>query len=142
MRPHRSHRRRLRHPRGSSKTIAPQFVRLKVRFHVKIIESAKITSQQEIILPITIQIPGALREFTAGRARVEISLARGTVADALTALWTLHPGVRDRVVNEQGQVRQHINIFLGNENIRYTGGLATPIGDGLEIAIVPAVSGG
>jgi sulfur-carrier protein len=95
-----------------------------------------------MILPITIQIPGALREFTAGRARVEISLARGTVADALTALWTLYPGVRDRVVNEQGQVRQHINIFIGNENIRYTGGLATPIGEGLEIAIVPAVSGG
>jgi len=93
-------------------------------------------------LPITIHIPGALREFTAGRPRVEISLARGTVADALTELWRLHPGVRDRVVNEQGQVRQHINIFIGNENIRYTGGLATPLCDGFEVSIVPAVSGG
>jgi sulfur-carrier protein len=69
-------------------------------------------------------------------------LAGGTVADALTELWRLHPGVRDRVVNEQGQVRQHINIFIGNENIRYTGGLATAICEGFEISIVPAVSGG
>ena len=67
---------------------------------------------------------------------------KGTVSDALTALWTLHPGVRDRVINEQGQVRQHINIFVGDENMRYTGGLATPVSDGSQISIVPAVSGG
>jgi molybdopterin converting factor small subunit len=53
-----------------------------------------------------------------------------------------YPGIRDRVVNEQGQVRQHINIFIGNENIRYTGGLASPLSEGSEISIVPAVSGG
>jgi molybdopterin converting factor small subunit len=93
-------------------------------------------------VPITIHIPGALREFTAGGSNVEIEASRGSVADAMSALWTLYPGVRDRVVNEQGQVRQHINIFVGNENIRYTGGLATPVVDGCEISIVPAVSGG
>jgi molybdopterin converting factor small subunit len=45
-------------------------------------------------------------------------------------------------VTEQGQVREHINIFIGNENSRYTGGLASPITAGTEISIVPAVSGG
>jgi PPOX class probable F420-dependent enzyme len=50
--------------------------------------------------------------------------------------------MRDRVVTEQGQVREHINIFVGKENIRYTGGLATPVPPGAEISIVPAVSGG
>ena len=93
-------------------------------------------------MPVTIHIPGALREFTTGRATVEIAFSNGTVADALTLLWTLHPGLRDRVVNEQGQVRQHINIFLGNENVRYTGGLASQVADGSQISIVPAVSGG
>ena len=93
-------------------------------------------------MPIAINIPGALRDFTAGRGIVEIPLSRGTVADALSALWALYPGVQDRLVNEQGQVRQHINIFVGNENIRYTGGLATPIVEESEISIVPAVSGG
>jgi molybdopterin converting factor small subunit len=54
----------------------------------------------------------------------------------------LHPGVRDRVVNEQGAVRQHVNVFVGDESIRYTGGLDTPLAEGSEISIVPAVSGG
>lgn len=93
-------------------------------------------------MPITVHIPGALREFTAGRPRVEITFSRGTVADVLSTLWNLHPGIRDRVVNEQGQIRQHINIFIGNENIRYTGGLDSPVSDGAEVSIVPAVSGG
>lgn len=48
----------------------------------------------------------------------------------------------DRVLTEQGEVRPHVNVFVGEESIRYTGGLATPLTDGAEIAIVPAVSGG
>jgi molybdopterin converting factor small subunit len=95
-----------------------------------------------MIVPIAFHIPGALREFTAGRSRVEIDCSPTTLADALSALWVLYPGVRDRVVTEQGQVRQHINIFIGDENVRYTGGLASPISAGSEISIVPAVSGG
>jgi len=91
---------------------------------------------------ITFHIPAALREFTGGKALVEISMSESTVSDALTALWRLHPGVRDRVINEQGQVRQHINIFVGNEHIRFTGGLATRLEEGSQISIVPAVSGG
>jgi len=93
-------------------------------------------------MPITFHIPGALREFTGGRSAVEIEAAPPTVADALSALWALHPGVRDRVANEQGHVREHINIFVDNENIRYTGGLTTRVSDGAKISIVPAVSGG
>ncbi|HTZ84755.1 MAG TPA: ubiquitin-like small modifier protein 1 [Candidatus Acidoferrales bacterium] len=93
-------------------------------------------------MQVTFHIPGALREFTAGQSAVKIDSARETVADALSALWTAYPGLRDRLVNEQGQLRQHINIFIGNENIRYTGGLSSPIQDSSEISIVPAVSGG
>lgn len=93
-------------------------------------------------MPVIFHIPGALLEFTAGRSTVEIELSSGTLADALSALWTLYPGVRDRVVTEQEQVRQHINIFIGGENVRYTGGLASPVSDGCEVSIVPAVSGG
>jgi sulfur-carrier protein len=93
-------------------------------------------------MPVTFHIPGALREFTAGHGQVEIDLSPATLADALSDLWTLYPGVRDRVVNEQGQVREHINIFIGDENIRYTGGLASPVPAGCQISIVPAVSGG
>jgi|SRR5579863_8324120 len=93
-------------------------------------------------MPVTFHIPGALSEFTAGRRTVEIEHSPATLADALTALWTLYPGVRDRIATEQGQVREHVNIFIGNENVRYTGGLASPVRAGSEISIVPAVSGG
>ena len=93
-------------------------------------------------MPVTFHIPGALREFTAGRRTVELPLSPANLADALSALYALYPGVRDRVLTEQGQVREHINLFVGDENIRYTGGLATPLPPNSEISIVPAVSGG
>jgi molybdopterin converting factor small subunit len=93
-------------------------------------------------MPITFHIPAALREFTAGENTVVIHESPPTLAEALSLLWTLYPGVRDRIATEQGQVRQHINIFIGSENSRYTGGLATSISAGCEISIVPAVSGG
>jgi molybdopterin converting factor small subunit len=93
-------------------------------------------------VPVTFHIPGALRQFTGGHSRVEIEQSQDTLADALLALWTLYPGVRDRIATEQGQIREHINIFVGEENIRYTGGLATPIHNQSEISIVPAISGG
>ena len=93
-------------------------------------------------MPVTFHIPGALREFTDGHSTVKIEHSPATLADALSMLWTLYPGVRDRIATEQGQVRQHINIFIGDENVRYTGGLASPLSAGCEISIVPAVSGG
>jgi molybdopterin converting factor small subunit len=95
-----------------------------------------------MILPVTFHIPGALRDFTAGRSKVALKDSPATLADALSALWALYPGVRDRIATEQGQVREHINIFIGDENVRYTGGLASPVPPGSEISIVPAVSGG
>jgi len=95
-----------------------------------------------MIVPVTFHIPGALREFTGGRSKVQIENSPATLSDALSALWTLCPGLRDRITNEQGQVREHINIFIGDENVRYTGGLASPVSPGSEISIVPAVSGG
>jgi MoaD family protein len=91
---------------------------------------------------VIFHIPGALREFTGGRRSVEMEQSPKILGDALSALYALYPGVRDRVITEQGQVRQHINIFVGDENIRYTGGLATPLPANSEISIVPAVSGG
>jgi len=93
-------------------------------------------------MSILFHIPGPLREFTSGQSQVEIGGSPATVGEAMRMLWTMYPGVRDRVATEQGQIREHINVFVGNEDVRYTGGLATPIVAGAEISIVPAVSGG
>ena len=93
-------------------------------------------------MAVIIYIPAYLQPFTGGRARVAVTASATTVGEALAALWAAYPGVRDRVVNEQGEVREHVNVFAGSESIRFTGGLATPVSDGSEISIIPAVSGG
>jgi len=93
-------------------------------------------------MKVTFNIPGPLRNLTAGREQVEIETEAATLKDALESLWAQQPGLRDRILNEQSEVRQHINVFVGNESIQFTGGLATAVPAGAEITIVPAVSGG
>ncbi len=93
-------------------------------------------------MPVRYVIPAYLRAFTGGRGRVELEFDPSDVGAALDALWAVYPGVRDRVLTEAGAVRPHVNVFVGGESIRYTGGLATPLAGEAEIAIVPAVSGG
>ena len=95
-----------------------------------------------LTMAVTFHIPGALRDFTGGKAVVEISSSATVVSEALRALCTQYPGIRDRIATEQWEMRQHINVFVGDENIRFTGGLATRIKDGAKISIVPAISGG
>ena len=93
-------------------------------------------------MPVTFHIPGALHEFTGGRSEVEVGGTPTTLSEALSALWSIYPGIRDRMTTEQGEIREHINVFIGEEHIRYTGGLATHVSDGAKITILPAVSGG
>jgi molybdopterin converting factor small subunit len=91
---------------------------------------------------VTIYIPGPLRPFSGGLPQIEITGSPATVLDALEELWKKYPGIRDRLVNEEGKPREHINIFVGNENVRYLDDFATPLGPDAEISILPAVSGG
>ena len=93
-------------------------------------------------MPVIFHIPGYLQQFTEGQKHVPVDVPRRVVRDALDCLSRKYPGVRDRVLTESGELRPHVNIFVATESIRYTGGLDTPIGEGEEITIVPAVSGG
>ena len=93
-------------------------------------------------MPVTFRIPTYLVSFTGGQSALTLDGAPINVADALKSLWKLHPGLCDRILDEQGEVRQHINIFVGDEAIRFAEGLSTRVPDGAEILIVPAVSGG
>jgi molybdopterin converting factor small subunit len=87
-------------------------------------------------------IPGPLRELANDRTEIRVGGSAQSVRDALDLLWKEAPGVRDRVITERGDVRQHINIFVDGESIRDADGLRTPVRDGSEIVILPAVSGG
>lgn len=91
---------------------------------------------------ITVNVTGFLTDFTNGRSGIELDSSPTTVGEALNELWQLHVGLRDRVVTEQGQLRQHVNIFLNGENIRRKELLDTALSEGGEITILPSVSGG
>lgn len=93
-------------------------------------------------MAITFMIPGPLRHLAGNRGEVQVEGRAGSVGEALSLLWADCPGVRDRVLTELGEVRQHINIFVDGQNIRDSAGLAAPVRDGAEIYILPAVSGG
>lgn len=93
-------------------------------------------------MPVTVRIPSYLAAFADGRSSIVVEATPATADGVLQSLWSLHPALRDRIVDEQGQVRQHINVFVDEESIRFGAGLATPVPDGAEILIVPAVSGG
>jgi molybdopterin synthase sulfur carrier subunit len=91
---------------------------------------------------ITIELPGALQLYARGSSTVTVGERCSTVRDALRALAAEHPGVLDRVMDEQGQVRPHVNVFVDERSIRFAKGLDTPVETGSTIVIVPAVSGG
>ncbi len=89
-------------------------------------------------MAVVVHLPGPLTPYAGGLARVSLAAPR-TVGEALHAL---PPGVRDRVLDEQGRVRPHVNVFVGTDSIRDTDGLETPLAHGAEIHVIAAVSGG
>ena len=103
----------------------------------------KSQPQEITLMQVSFKVPGPLREFTENQSTVRVELqAAANLLQALQVLFVAYPGLRDRVLTETGETRQHVNIFVGNENVRYLGGLATPIPAGAEISIVPAITGG
>lgn len=93
-------------------------------------------------MSFTVVMPGPLRELAANRGEVRVPGAARSVSEALALLWTQCPAVRDRVLTERGEVRPHVNIFVDGERIQDARGLDTPVREGAEIFILPAVSGG
>ena len=91
---------------------------------------------------ITIELPKALGLSVDGKTTVEIDERCATVGDALAALGRRSPGVLDRVIDERGDVRKHVNIFLNGESIRFLSGLRTSVREGTTILILAAISGG
>jgi MoaD family protein len=95
---------------------------------------------EERTMAISVHIPTPLRKYTAGKG--EVSAAGQTVGDALDDLEKSYPGLKERLCDESGKVRRFVNIFANDEDIRALQDLATPLKDGDEISIVPAIAGG
>ncbi|GAC1515678.1 MAG: MoaD/ThiS family protein [Gemmatimonadaceae bacterium] len=91
---------------------------------------------------MSVVLPAVLQPLAAGQRVVELQPTPATVRDALRRLRTLHPGVYDRVMTEQEELRPHVSVFVGEESVAWCGGLAATLHDGGELFIIPAVSGG
>lgn len=92
-------------------------------------------------MTVTVRIPTPLRKFTAGQEVVQTEGA-ATVGDVLTRLSEAHPGLKSRLYDQRGKVRGFINIFVRDEDIRFLDRLETPVSEGDEVSIVPAIAGG
>jgi MoaD family protein len=91
-------------------------------------------------VPVKVRIPAPLRKLTNDQAIVEVE--GKTIQDLLSALDKKHPGLKDRICDESGQVRRFVNIFVNGEDIRFKDGAKTPVTEGAEVSIIPAIAGG
>jgi sulfur-carrier protein len=91
-------------------------------------------------MAVRVRIPTPLRSLTKGTADVEASGA--TVIDIINDLEARFPGLRERLVDEGGEIRRFVNVYVNQEDIRFLDGDKTTLKDGDEVAIVPALAGG
>jgi molybdopterin synthase sulfur carrier subunit len=91
-------------------------------------------------MSVTIRIPTQLRELSGGNA--EVTGEAGTLATVLDGLESAHPGFRERLYDDQGELRRFVNVFVDDEDIRFLDGLNTEVLDRATVSIVPAVAGG
>ncbi|MEC7923374.1 MAG: ubiquitin-like small modifier protein 1 [Planctomycetota bacterium] len=88
----------------------------------------------------TIRIPTPLRKFTAGNSEVEVE--GGTVREIFDNVENSHGGLKEKIFDDAGEIRRFINVFVNGEDVRHAEGLDTPVKDGDEVSVVPAIAGG
>lgn len=91
-------------------------------------------------MSVTVKIPTQLRTLTGGSSEVEASGA--TLAELIDDLESTHPGIKERLVDESGALRRFVNVYLGDEDVRFLDGIQTPLAEGGSVSIIPAVAGG
>jgi molybdopterin synthase sulfur carrier subunit len=90
---------------------------------------------------VTLRVPTILRPLTGGAAEVPVDGAT-TLAELLEKVDAAHPGIRARVLDEDGKLRRFVNVYVGEDDVRFASGLDTPTPDGVTVSIIPAVAGG
>jgi sulfur-carrier protein len=91
-------------------------------------------------MSVRVRIPTQLRPLADGAGEVQVEGA--TVGDALKGLDAVHPGFAERLFDDSGNLRRFVNVFVGEEDIRFLEGLDTPVPAGAVVSVVPAVAGG
>ena len=91
-------------------------------------------------MSVTVRIPTILRTYTGGESEVKAEGA--TLADVLDDLEASYTGIRARILDDGGEIRRFVNVYVGNDDVRFLDGLATATPDGAQLSIIPAVAGG
>ncbi len=91
-------------------------------------------------MAVLVKIPTQLRAAAGGEAEAQVE--GGTVQEVLDGLFQRYEELRDRISDEDGSLRRFVNVYVAGEDIRFLDGLATPVEDGSELTILPAVAGG
>lgn len=91
-------------------------------------------------MPVKVRIPTPLRKLTHEEELIEVKA--GTIGGAIAELQSRYPGIKERLVDESGEVRRFVNVYVNEEDIRFLQNQDTAIKDGDEISIIPAIAGG
>ena len=91
-------------------------------------------------MAVTVRIPTTLRPLSGGASTVEVEA--GSLSDVIKALDAAHPGFADRLLDDEGNLRRFVNVFVDDDDVRYLDGLDTNVPDGQTVSIIPAVAGG
>ena len=91
-------------------------------------------------MPVTVRIPTPLQRLTNGQG--EVACEGKSVTELLADLERRHPGIKERICDQDGKLRRFVNIFVNEEDIRFLKGDQTPVKDGDDVSIIPAIAGG
>lgn len=93
-------------------------------------------------MTVKVKLPTQLRGSAGGSGEVAVAVEGGTVATVIEALFEQHGELRERLTDEDGQIRRFVNVYVNGEDIRFAEGLETTVADGGEVQVLPAVAGG
>jgi molybdopterin converting factor small subunit len=93
-------------------------------------------------MSVSVRIPTILRTYTGGESEVTVDPAEDSLASVIEALEAAAPGIGARVLDDTGALRRFVNVYVDDDDVRFTDGLATPTPAGAKISIIPAVAGG
>jgi molybdopterin synthase sulfur carrier subunit len=91
-------------------------------------------------MSVSVRIPTILRTYTGGDS--EVSAEGANLSEVIESLDASYAGIKGRILDEQGQLRRFVNVYVGNDDVRFLDNLATPTPDGTQISVIPAVAGG
>jgi molybdopterin converting factor small subunit len=92
-------------------------------------------------MAVTLRVPTILRTLTGGESELSVEGA-ATLAELIDKVDADHPGIRGRVLDDDGKIRRFVNVYVGEDDVRFAQGLETPTPDGVTVSIIPAVAGG